>query len=175
MQTVGTNYESEGYWKDENVNEKPYREDELVLPYIKSETKSSHTRHVKNKNKFTIMSELENKGATKSQTKKGSRNQSRSLTSKKDCDICKMTFPKKALFREHVAEVHKKGHMYTCHICNQNFKQFKSLVDHSYTHTGERPHECDECNITFYIKTNLNRHKRLKHNHTKNQSASSML
>ena len=41
------------------------------------------------------------------------------------------------------------GKRYQCNICQKLFKQNRSLIRHSRTHTGERPYTCDICQQRF--------------------------
>jgi uncharacterized Zn-finger protein len=32
---------------------------------------------------------------------------------------------------------------YSCHLCTKDFNRPSALQTHMYTHTGEKPHQCD--------------------------------
>ncbi|XP_071543234.1 uncharacterized protein [Panulirus ornatus] len=53
--------------------------------------------------------------------------------------------------------------------CNMCFKVLKesSMKQHYKTHTGEKPHTCDECDARFTRKGDVERHKRLVHKNQK--------
>lgn len=53
--------------------------------------------------------------------------------------------------------------------CNMCFKMLKesSMKQHYKTHTGEKPHTCDECEARFTRKGDVERHKRLVHKNQK--------
>ncbi|XP_066968502.1 uncharacterized protein [Macrobrachium rosenbergii] len=53
--------------------------------------------------------------------------------------------------------------------CNMCFKMLKesSMKQHYKTHTGEKPHTCDECDARFTRKGDVERHKRLVHKNQK--------
>ncbi|PVV02662.1 hypothetical protein BB560_002881, partial [Smittium megazygosporum] len=52
---------------------------------------------------------------------------------------------------------------YNCKYCDKSFTRPSSLTIHTYTHTGERPHECTfpGCNKRFSVLSNLRRHLKL--------------
>lgn len=53
--------------------------------------------------------------------------------------------------------------------CSMCFKMLKesSMKQHYKTHTGEKPHTCDECDARFTRKGDVERHKRLVHKNQK--------
>ncbi|OLY84535.1 Zinc finger protein [Smittium mucronatum] len=52
---------------------------------------------------------------------------------------------------------------YNCKYCPKSFTRPSSLTIHTYTHTGEKPHECTfpECKKRFSVLSNLRRHLKL--------------
>ncbi|PVU87132.1 hypothetical protein BB559_006204 [Furculomyces boomerangus] len=60
----------------------------------------------------------------------------------------------------------KAPQKYNCEYCNKSFTRPSSLTIHTYTHTGEKPHECSfpGCNKRFSVLSNLRRHLKLHKN-----------
>ncbi|KAI8885585.1 hypothetical protein K501DRAFT_215557 [Backusella circina FSU 941] len=52
---------------------------------------------------------------------------------------------------------------YQCDYCSKDFTRPSALQTHVYTHTGEKPHECDisGCGRRFAVISNLRRHLRV--------------
>ncbi|PVU91634.1 hypothetical protein BB561_004296 [Smittium simulii] len=52
---------------------------------------------------------------------------------------------------------------YNCQYCDKSFTRPSSLTIHTYTHTGEKPHECTfpGCKKRFSVLSNLRRHLKL--------------
>lgn len=47
-----------------------------------------------------------------------------------------------------------KGHM-PCNICGRIFNHRNSLVYHMRSHSGDRPHQCEQCGKNFFTKSAL--------------------
>eukprot|EP00106_Octopus_bimaculoides_P007191 XP_014774633.1 PREDICTED: zinc finger protein 32-like [Octopus bimaculoides] len=60
------------------------------------------------------------------------------------CDICKKSFAKKGNLN-----THKRIHTAS------------NLTIHKYIHTGEKPHQCDNCEKTFSATSNLTMHRHI--------------
>ncbi|KAI8983710.1 hypothetical protein BDB01DRAFT_722449 [Pilobolus umbonatus] len=58
------------------------------------------------------------------------------------------------------AKKKKSKKQYPCPYCNKNFTRPSALKTHEYTHTEEKPFECDQpgCNKRFSVVSNLRRH-----------------
>ncbi|XP_064628453.1 zinc finger protein 691-like isoform X1 [Lineus longissimus] len=50
---------------------------------------------------------------------------------------------------------------FQCPTCGKIFPKRQKLINHSYTHTGEKPFRCSECFKQFNDRSNLKRHARL--------------
>ncbi|KAH3675476.1 hypothetical protein WICPIJ_009354, partial [Wickerhamomyces pijperi] len=50
-----------------------------------------------------------------------------------------------------------------CNICGKQFKRPSSLQTHKYSHSGEKPFQCDwkDCNKVFSVRSNMIRHRKL--------------
>lgn len=50
-----------------------------------------------------------------------------------------------------------------CNTCGKQFKRPSSLQTHKYSHTGEKPFECDweDCHKLFSVRSNMIRHRKL--------------
>ncbi|KAG2203677.1 hypothetical protein INT46_003324 [Mucor plumbeus] len=50
---------------------------------------------------------------------------------------------------------------YTCKLCDKKFVRPTSLMVHTYSHTGEKPFQCETCKRQFSVASNLRRHAKL--------------
>ena len=64
------------------------------------------------------------------------------------CSFCETKLATKCALQNHLATKHKIGDVtrkYTCSICNKVFTNKQELNRHTFTHTGEKPFQCDFC------------------------------
>ena len=77
------------------------------------------------------------------------------------CPECERKFALKNQLNEHLRVKHEKRH--ECELCGKKFGEKDKLRSHRFTHTGERPHQCDQCEYAAAKKYNLDAHKKAKH------------
>ncbi|MEE6506426.1 hypothetical protein FKM82_007658 [Ascaphus truei] len=76
------------------------------------------------------------------------------------CKVCNYSSRKLAALTRHIGK-HLKPH--TCHLCGKMFSTPALLRNHVNTHTGVRPHKCNDCDMAFVTCGELLRHRRYKH------------
>jgi len=72
------------------------------------------------------------------------------------CKICQKELKPQSL-NQHLSSFHASTNEFKCKICSKGFKSKMYLDLHSKTHN--KVHECNICNKTFPLKTNLKKHK----------------
>ena len=83
-----------------------------------------------------------------------------------ECDRCGERFSQKWSVKLHCRRKHekstsdagKKKMKIACCICENLFCSPSSLKEHMRVHTGEKPFQCDTCDMKFSCKGNLKRH-----------------
>lgn len=75
-------------------------------------------------------------------------------------------------FNSKVSSSAQKRHV--CKVCDKRFTRPSSLQTHMYSHTGEKPYECEHsgCGRRFSVVSNLRRHKKTHENRERRKSAS---
>ncbi|KAJ9576909.1 hypothetical protein L9F63_006527 [Diploptera punctata] len=73
------------------------------------------------------------------------------------CELCEMTFSFPESYRKHFKR-HISG-KFSCSICNKEFTNEQSLIQHNGIHTGDRPFKCKFCNKGFIRRESLKIHE----------------
>ena len=84
---------------------------------------------------------------------------------KEEVPICNNQFTQKGSLVEH-QRIYDGKKPYQWDICNKQFIQKYNLALYKRMHNGEKAHHCDICNKQFSVKGNFVRHKRI-HNEEK--------
>ena len=77
------------------------------------------------------------------------------------CDLCDSTFVARTTLEEHV-RIHTGETPFECDICHKKFTARQRLNQHKKIH-GERTHQCDFCDKSYYQGGKLKRHIREVH------------
>ncbi|XP_063629096.1 zinc finger protein ZFP2-like [Cydia splendana] len=81
------------------------------------------------------------------------------------CDICGKYMCSRSALRRHL-DMHnniKRPSTHPCTICGRKFQGTHHLQRHMYTHTGERPYKCTECESAFTQPYTLQMHLAKQH------------
>ncbi|KAK7593048.1 hypothetical protein V9T40_007800 [Parthenolecanium corni] len=76
------------------------------------------------------------------------------------CPICQEEFKQKSTLLQHGC-VHIESRPYPCVECGKRFRQQSHLTQHLRIHTNEKPFPCLYCRRTFRQRTILNQHLRI--------------
>ncbi|KAJ8680626.1 hypothetical protein QAD02_016413 [Eretmocerus hayati] len=94
------------------------------------------------------------------------------------CELCDASFTSERSFQNHM-DTHSNTNichpstsqgsnkcrdgsvLFSCKICHKAFKKKQYLIDHTRTHTGEKPFGCSTCGKTFSDRSNLRQHKKI--------------
>ena len=73
---------------------------------------------------------------------------------------CDKAYSSRFNLKRHVETIHQKMKKHQCSECMRWFASKQNLVEHIYTHTGDRPFECTICDQAFRQASQLSLHKR---------------
>lgn len=76
------------------------------------------------------------------------------------CPNCHLVFYLLNNLRVHVEVVHKGIRRFACRYCDKAFGKGDNLRMHELLHTGEKPHQCQECGQRFVQRVQLRSHMR---------------
>ena len=79
-----------------------------------------------------------------------------------NCESCTEVFTREDHLKRHKELVHNHNNsMYVCLDCGKNFSRQDALTRHkTFAHETSNDLLCDQCNATFNMKSNLDRHKK---------------
>lgn len=83
------------------------------------------------------------------------------------CDQCGAGFVKKCYLTDHL-NTHSTERRYECTNCGKKFKSRSALVTHNKSHISARTYTCEICGHGFKDNGSLVVHKRLKHTNERN-------
>ena len=85
-------------------------------------------------------------------------------TAKIPCEIC-AEMVSRAQMSSHRLLKHTdiKNMPFICPTCGKGWRSRSHLDKHMFTHTGAKPHACDQCGASFGEKSNLLAHKKGVH------------
>ncbi|XP_047522871.1 zinc finger protein 91-like isoform X1 [Pieris napi] len=84
------------------------------------------------------------------------------------CEICSKHFISGFSLRTHRKFVHEKTAKpkdKICDVCGRGFHTNRTLINHTRTHTGERPYKCSYCPAAFAQSYARKTHERSQHKH----------
>ncbi len=73
---------------------------------------------------------------------------------------CEKAYSTRYNLKRHVETIHQKMKKHQCSECMRWFASKQNLVEHIYTHTGDRPFECTICGKAFRQASLLSLHRR---------------
>lgn len=76
------------------------------------------------------------------------------------CPICQKEFKQKSTLLQHGC-IHIESRPYPCPECGKRFRQQSHLTQHLRIHTNEKPYGCVYCGRNFRQRTILNQHLRI--------------
>ncbi|KAK7930359.1 hypothetical protein WMY93_006754 [Mugilogobius chulae] len=76
------------------------------------------------------------------------------------CPVCG-----KGCSKQHNLSEHLKTHelLLSCPVCARTFSRKHDVKQHMLTHTGEKPHSCSVCHMSFAHKSSFRRHLKNQH------------
>lgn len=73
---------------------------------------------------------------------------------------CDKTYSTKFNLKRHVETIHLNKKRHYCEECKRWFASKQNLVEHMYTHSGEKPFQCNLCPKIFRQASQLSLHQR---------------
>ncbi|XP_039429110.1 zinc finger protein 426-like [Culex pipiens pallens] len=83
--------------------------------------------------------------------------------SKYPCQYCRTAYFTSNELKLHMSVVHLSLVDFQCNDCGLAFKNKKSLLLHSRTHSEQRSYQCEECDMSFKTSAHLRRHHNTVH------------
>lgn len=79
------------------------------------------------------------------------------------CEYCGKLFKHRNTLNAHL-KTHQEPR-FVCDIddCGRKFGRKQNWIKHKKAHRGERDHQCDQCDMSFFCKMTLNQHKQSIH------------
>ncbi|XP_051519958.1 zinc finger and BTB domain-containing protein 6-like isoform X2 [Myxocyprinus asiaticus] len=86
------------------------------------------------------------------------------------CSCCGKNFSHSSNLNRHMVVHRGIAKLHCCPLCQKTFTQKSTLCDHMNLHSGERPHVCAYCHVSFAHKPALRRHLKEQHGRTTAQN-----
>ncbi|XP_023345103.1 zinc finger protein 8 [Eurytemora carolleeae] len=87
------------------------------------------------------------------------------------CTECGAAFKNASALIDHRNRVHLQLRPHMCRFCTKPYYSKKDMIEHTRTHTGEKPYQCTQCGKCFGRATHMKRHIESVH---KNQTISGL-
>lgn len=151
---------------DSNANNVKNKRSRSKLKHVNKSEKSEHSEDDDDGNDIASAetdSEDSTKECNNSHSKAKVRRQNtrnRKTNTLYTCHKCNVSFETMEEIREHRRKMkHPRTRLrnHICTVCNKAF-QYSHLLLHMRTHTMEKPHECNICQMRFSVPCNLKRH-----------------
>ena len=81
------------------------------------------------------------------------------------CRHCYKKLPTRRALTIHTLTHGMKTGQFQCEFCDKRFHHQKNLQMHAHVHTGQRPHQCDQCEWSFKTLAYLRMHKKTHSRH----------
>ncbi|XP_065360205.1 zinc finger protein 624 [Calliphora vicina] len=77
------------------------------------------------------------------------------------CRFCPKVCNSAGNLKMHVKNMHERAKDFACRFCERTFAKADTKKYHEMTHTGEKPHECNECGRRFVQPAALRTHRKI--------------